>query len=95
MTRSYTNWTLRQYKMAKGLNFWIWKGEELYDLCSENKGAYQLHVNVQLICTFVFAYAKMKYSLNASHMSTMIDSITSSDLFILGVDQSLLVCLKS
>ena len=29
--------------MVIGLKFQIWKGEGLYNLCSENKGADQLH----------------------------------------------------
>ena len=31
----------------------------LYYQCSKNKGTDQLHVTAQLICVFVFSYAKM------------------------------------
>ena len=55
-TTSDTNHAVQPQKMARGWKFRIWK-EGLYYLCSENKGADQLH-SVQLICIFVFAYAK-------------------------------------
>ena len=34
-----------QPQMARGLKFWIWEEEVLYNLCSKNKGAVQLHCN--------------------------------------------------
>ena len=41
--RSDTNWPVQSQKMARGWKFWIYsKEEELYYLCSENKGADQL-----------------------------------------------------
>ena len=44
----------------------------MYYLCSENKGAVQLRgyreVTTKLICMFVFAYAKSRFSHNAAHM---------------------------
>ena len=53
--------------MARGLKFWIYEEEGLFYLCSENKGAKQLcgnscAVTAQLICAFVFAYAKIWFS---------------------------------
>ena len=55
--------------MARGLKFGIKEVEGLYYLCSENKGAVQLHgmhctaaQYVQLICAFVFAYSKGRFS---------------------------------
>ena len=39
---SDAHWT-RQQKMTKGLKFWIYELERLAYLCSENKGAVQLH----------------------------------------------------
>ena len=42
---SNTNQALQLHKMARGLKFWIRKEEELYYLCSENKGADQLRGN--------------------------------------------------
>ena len=41
-TRSDTNLAVHPQKMARGLNFWIQKGEGLFYPCSENKGADQL-----------------------------------------------------
>ena len=41
--RSDTNRAVQPQKMARGLKFWIYKEEGLYNLCSEkNKGADQL-----------------------------------------------------
>ena len=58
--RSDTNWAVKPM-MARGFKIQIWKVDGLYYLCSENKGADQLHrcaaVPVQLIYFFVFAYA--------------------------------------
>ena len=41
-TRSDTNQAVQSQKMVRGWNFWIWKVEELYYPCSENKGTDQL-----------------------------------------------------
>ena len=40
--RSNTNWSVQLQKVARSLRFRIWKVEEWYYLCSENKGADQL-----------------------------------------------------
>ena len=42
-TRSDTNKAVQLQKMVRGLKFRIWKVEGLNYLCSENKGADQLH----------------------------------------------------
>ena len=42
LNRSDTNRPVQSQQMAGGLKFWIWKEEELYYPCSENKGADQL-----------------------------------------------------
>ena len=47
---------------------WIEEVVGLYYLCSENKGADQLHSNAQLICGFVFAYAKIGFPHDAAHL---------------------------
>ena len=49
-------------KMARGLKFLIQEEEGLYYLRSENKALISLAVNVQLMCVFVFAYAKSRFS---------------------------------
>ena len=41
-TRSHTNYAVQSQKMVRGWKFWIYKVEELYYSCSENKGADQL-----------------------------------------------------
>ena len=42
-TTSDTNHVVQPQKMARGWKFRIWNEEGLYYLCSENKGADQLH----------------------------------------------------
>ena len=42
-TRCDTNRAVQQQKIARGLKFHIYEVEGLYYLCSENKGADQLH----------------------------------------------------
>ena len=61
-TRSNTNWAVKPQKIARCLTFRTWEEEGLYYLCSENKGA------DQLICGFVFAYAKSQFSHDVAHM---------------------------
>ena len=48
--------------MVLGLKSHIEEVEGLYYLCSENKGADQLHVAAHLICVFIFAYEKSRFS---------------------------------
>ena len=48
-----TNWAVLPEKMARGLKFQICEVEGLYYLCSE--------INAQLICAFVFTYAKSRF----------------------------------
>ena len=40
----------------------------LYYPCSENKGADHLRGSAKLICVFVFAYAKSRFSNDVAHM---------------------------
>ena len=61
--RSDINQAAQSQKQARGLKFWIWKVEELYYPCSENKGADQLRV-------FVFAYANCWFSHGTAHLFT-------------------------
>ena len=56
-------------KMASGSKFRTYETEELYYLCSENKGVVQLcMVTAQLISSLVFAYAKSRFSHDAVHI---------------------------
>ena len=48
--------------MVRGLKFRIQKVEGLYYLCSENKGT------DELICTFVFAYVKSRFSYDVAQI---------------------------
>ena len=65
-TRSDTNWAAKPQKMARGLKFRIKEVEGLYYQYSENKDADQLRVTAKLICIFVFAYAKSRFSQDAA-----------------------------
>ena len=69
LTRSDTNQAVQPLEMARGLKFWIKEVVGLYYLCnySKNKGAYRA-VTAQLICVFVFAYAKRWFSHDADQI---------------------------
>ena len=56
--------------MARGLKFRIKVDEGLYYPCSENKGADQFAVTAKLICAFVFAYAKSRFSHDEAQMKS-------------------------
>ena len=57
----------------------VFSQRRLYDDFSEKKGADQLHGNGQLICAFVFAYAKpsakRRFSYNGFHIERQQGSI--------------------
>ena len=63
-TRSDSNRSVQSQMQARSLKFWKKVEEELSYPCSESKGA------DQLICTFVFAYAKVRFSHDAAHMKS-------------------------
>ena len=69
--------------MARDPKFLIYKVEELYYLCSENKGADQL--SAKLICTFVFAYAISRFSLDVANKVDDPMIMTSMKMTITGV----------
>ena len=48
--------------MARSLKYRINKEEELYYPCGENKGADQLRSYAELICAYVFAKGKKRFS---------------------------------
>ena len=58
-TRSDTNQAVQLQKMARGLKFRILKVEGLYYLCSENKGADQLHGYREANLRLCFRICKM------------------------------------
>ena len=61
-TRSYTKQAVQPQKMARGLKLWMHDVEGLFYLCSKMKGTNQLRLTTQLICAFVFTYAKNRFS---------------------------------
>ena len=50
----------------------------IYYLCSVNKGADQLSGTAKLICVFVFAYAKSRFSHNEAHLVFSSDKTNQS-----------------
>ena len=67
-TRSHTNRFVQSQKMDRGLKLCIKEVEGLYYLYSENKGDDQIHGYRKLICVFVFADAKSRFSHDAAHL---------------------------
>ena len=69
-TRYDTHQAVQLQKIARRLKVLIKQVEGLYYLYSETKGADQLHsyhtAPTQLICSFVFAYAKSRFSHDAA-----------------------------
>ena len=61
---SHKNRAVKPLKMARGLKFRIKQVEGLCYLCSETKGA----VTAKLICVFVFANAKSRFSHDGAHI---------------------------
>ena len=72
LTRSDTKLTVQPQKMARDLKFQIEEVEGLYYLCCKNKGADQLR---SLICAFVFAYAKIRFSHDTAQMYRVIQAL--------------------
>ena len=68
-TRSDTNRDKQPRKMARCWNFRIKKVEVLHFLCSEKKGVVITH----LICIFLFAYAKIRFSHDADQSYNSFD----------------------
>ena len=62
-TRSDTNRAVLPQKMASGLKFW--SDCTMYKI----KALISCIVNVQLICAFVFAYAKSWFSQEPAHLT--------------------------
>ena len=52
--------------MARVLKFWTEEVDGLFYICNENKGADQN--TAQLICAFVLAYTKNRFSHDAAHL---------------------------
>ena len=68
-TRPHTNQAVQPHKMARDLKFHIQRVEGLYYLCSENKGADQLHGYREVDLRLCFRmYAKRRFSHDAAHL---------------------------
>ena len=62
LSRSDTNWAEQPIKLARGLKFRMKEvGGSCYQ-CSKNKGADAAQLN----CSFLFEYANIRFSLDAS-----------------------------
>ena len=59
LTRSDTNRAVQAQKMARSWKFWIKKVDELYNPCSENKGADQLRSCCECDLCLCFRIYKM------------------------------------
>ena len=74
LIRSNTNWPVQSQKQARTLKIRIEEEEELYYLCSKNKGAGQLcSYLTELICVFVSACAIIRFSHDAVHMALAVE----------------------
>ena len=69
-----TSQTVQPQKMARGLKFLVDEVEGLHYL-AKTETLISCAVTVQLICTFVFTYAKSRYSNDAAHISLYILTI--------------------
>ena len=68
-TRSNTNQSVQEKKMARGLEFWIKEVEELYYLYSKIKGADQLCCSCAADMRLCFAYVKSRFSHDIAQLS--------------------------
>ena len=61
--------------------FCICENKDTFYLCIKNKGADQLpsYLTTQLICAFVLAYARSRFSYDVAHLSN-IHSMYSTDI---------------
>ena len=57
--------------MARGLKFWMQKVEGCTIYVAKTKGLISCAVTAQLICAFVFAYTKSRFSHDVVHIETI------------------------
>ena len=60
-----TNWAVQPQKMARGLKFWIKQKRDCIVYVAKTKVLISCAIIAQLICTFVFAYKKSRFSHDA------------------------------
>ena len=77
-TRSDTNRVVQRQKIARGFIIRVKKVKGLYSLYIEIKALITCEVTVQLICAFLFAYAKGRYS----HYAAQIESCMHAHVLI-------------
>ena len=65
----HTNQAVQPQKISRGLKFRINLEKGLYYPCSEKRALISCEVTAQLICVFVFAYAKSRFSHNEAHLN--------------------------
>ena len=68
-TRCHTNQAAQRQKMARSLKFCILVEEKMYYPFRKTKALISFAVTVKLICVFVFAYAKSRFSHDAAQIS--------------------------
>ena len=69
LTRSEANQAVQLQKVARGLKFWVRQKRDITISEAKTKALFSCMVTVQLICTFVFVYAKSRFSNDAAYMS--------------------------
>ena len=68
--RSATNRAVHPQKMARGLKFRVHEEEGLNTIyLAKTKALISFVVTAKLICVFVFAYAKSRFSHDAAHFT--------------------------
>ena len=67
------NRAVTPHKMARGLKFQIWEEDGLFYLRSKTKGVISCTFSAQLICAFIFASAKYRFSHDTAHIASILD----------------------
>ena len=67
-TRSDTNQSVQSQKRARTFKFRIYEEEEVHYLCSENKGADQLHSYCEGDLQLCFRIGKIRFSQDVAHL---------------------------
>ena len=80
-TRSDINGSVQSQKMVKSLKFRIWKKRNFTIRVVKPKALISFAVTANLICAFVFAYAKFRFSHDAAHI-IMCGWLDSEPLFL-------------
>ena len=76
-TRSDTNQAVQPQKMARGLKFGLKKKRDCAIYEAKTMALISCAVTAQLICAFVFTYAKSRFSRNVAHDDSTVLSILS------------------